>query len=216
MGGFLNRVFNRNHEPTAAPVNRAADVSQQDQAVLDLKRQRDKLQKVQKKLAAQMEKERERAKELLRDGKRDKAKLLLQKKKYTESLLEKTDGQLSNLEQMVGNVVFAQIELEVVEGLKKGNEALNTLHKIMSLEDVETLMANTQDAVDYQREIDELLGTQLTQDDEESLLRELDQIVQGDEDRLIERLPEVPSGGADISPVRSAAKQPEKKVAVAT
>ena len=216
MGALLARIFNRDQQAAPAPVNRAADVTRQDQAVLDLKLQRDKLQRYQRKLGAQMEKERELAKKLLRDGKRDKAKLLLKKRKYTESLLDKTDGQLSNLEQMVGNLEYAQIEIKVVEGLKSGNEALNELHKIISIDDVEKLMADTQDAVEYQREIDELLGTQLTQEDEESLLRELDEITKGEEDRLIERLPEVPSGGAEISPVRTAVKQPEKRTAVAT
>ena len=216
MGGFLGRIFNRGQQPAPAPVNRAADITQQDQAVLDLKLQRNKLKMYQTKLEGQMEKEREFAKQLLRDGKRDKAKLLLKKKKYTESLLEKTDGQLSNLEQLVDNIEYAQMEVRVADGLRSGNEALSILHKIMSIEDVEKLMADTQDAVEYQREIDELLGTQLTQEDEESLLRELDDITRGEEDRLIERLPEVPSRGAEVSPVTTAAKQPEKRTAVAT
>ena len=218
MGGFLARLFNRGQEEAPQRINRSADITQQDQAVLDLKRQRDSLKKYQRKLEAQMEKERELAKQLLRDGKRDKAKLLLKKKKYTESLLEKTDGQLSNLETMVGNLEYAQIEMQVVDGLKTGNEALTMLHQIMSIDDVEKLMADTQDAIEYQREIDELLGTNLTQEDEESLLRELDLITQGEDDRLNERLPEAPTGGLEdeIAPVRAASKPAEKRTAVAS
>lgn len=218
MGGILARLFNRGHEEAPQRINRSADITQQDQAVLDLKRQRDSLKKYQRRLEAQMEKERDLAKQLLRDGKRDKAKLLLKKKKYTESLLEKTDGQLSNLETMVGNLEYAQIEMQVVDGLKSGNEALTMLHQIMSIDDVEKLMADTQDAIEYQKEIDELLGTNLTQEDEESLLRELDQITQGEDDRLIERLPEAPTGGLEdeIAPVRAASKPAEKRTAVAT
>ena len=80
-----------------------------------------------------------------------KAKLLLKKKRYLESLLEKTDQQLENLQQMVDNIEFTQIELKVVEGLKTGNECLQQMHKIMSLEDVEQVMADTQEAIEYQR-----------------------------------------------------------------
>ena len=59
-----------------------------------------------------------------------KAKLLLKKKRYLESLLEQTDTQMDNLQQMVENIEFAQIEMKVVEGLKQGNECLEQLHKV--------------------------------------------------------------------------------------
>ena len=41
-----------------------------------------------------MEKEKELAKKLLKEGKKDRAKLLLRKKKFQEGLLDKTDAQL--------------------------------------------------------------------------------------------------------------------------
>ena len=52
---------------------------------------------------------------------------------------------------MVDNIEFAQVELKVVEGLKTGNSCLEEMHKIMSLEDVEQIMADTQEAIEYQR-----------------------------------------------------------------
>ena len=76
---------------------------------------------------------------------------MLKKKRYLESLLDKTDQQLDNLQQMVDNIEFAQIEIKVVEGLKTGNKCLEEMHKIMSLEDVEQIMADTQEAIEYQR-----------------------------------------------------------------
>lgn len=80
-----------------------------------------------------------------------RAKLLLKKKRYLESLLEKTDQQLDNIQQMVDNIEFAQIEMKVVEGLKTGNQCLEQMHKVMSLENVEQIMADTQEAIEYQR-----------------------------------------------------------------
>ena len=77
--------------------------------------------------------------------------MLLKKKRYLESLLDKTDGQLDNLQQMVDNIEFAQIEMKVVEGLKVGNKCLEDMHKVMSLEDVEQIMSETQEAIEYQR-----------------------------------------------------------------
>jgi charged multivesicular body protein 6 len=56
----------------------------------------------------------------------------------------------------------------------------------MSLEDVERIMEDTQDAVEYQRQIDELLGQNLTQEDEDEVLKELEELT-------AVKLPEVPN-----------------------
>lgn len=79
-----------------------------------------------------------------------KAKLLLKKKKFFEQNLEKTDGQLDNLDQMVHNIEYTQIEHQVVDGLKVGNDCLKKLQQMMSLDDIEQIMDDTRDAIDYQ------------------------------------------------------------------
>ena len=152
-------------------------VTEQDKAILQLKQQRDKMKQYQKKINVQLQKDRETAKLLLRDGKKEKAKLLLRKKKFQEGLLEKTDGQLDNIERLVHDLEYAQVEMQVVEGLKVGNESLKKLHQIMSLEDVEKIMDETQEGIEYQREIDEILGAGLTNEDEEDVMKELDEII---------------------------------------
>nr|XP_011416107.2 charged multivesicular body protein 6-A [Crassostrea gigas] len=177
MGGlFSKEKKTKQHE---------SKVTEQDKAILQLKQQRDKLKQYQKKIAVQIEKDREVAKSLLKDGKKDKAKLILRKKKFQESLIEKTDGQLENIERMVHDIEFAQIETQVVQGLKVGNDSLKKLHEILSLEDVEKIMDETRESIDYQREIDELLSGGLTAQDEDDVLAELEEIVKVD-------LPEVP------------------------
>lgn len=42
-----------------------------------------------------------------------RAKLLLRKKKFGEQLLSKADGQLENLETIINDLEFAQVEKEV-------------------------------------------------------------------------------------------------------
>ena len=42
------------------------------------------------------------------------------------------------------------MEAKVFEGLKQGNEVLKDLQGQMSLEDVENLMLDTQEAIEYQ------------------------------------------------------------------
>ncbi|KAJ7419503.1 Brain-specific angiogenesis inhibitor 1-associated protein 2 [Pitangus sulphuratus] len=104
--------------------------------------------------------------------------LLLKKKRYQEQLLDKTENQISNLERMVQDIEFTQIEMKVIEGLKVGNECLNKMHQVMSIEEVERIIGETQDAVEYQRQIDELLAGSLTEEDEDAILEELNTITQ--------------------------------------
>lgn len=52
-------------------------------------------------IQAVLDREQEIAKQQLAAGNKDRAILALRKRKYQESLLAKTDGQLENLEQLV-------------------------------------------------------------------------------------------------------------------
>ncbi|KAE8575903.1 hypothetical protein XENTR_v10003982 [Xenopus tropicalis] len=190
---------------------RRSRVTEQDKAVLQLKQQRDKLRQYQKKITLQLQRERELAKQLLHDGKKEKAKLLLKKKRYQEQLLEKTDNQISNLEKMVEDIEFAQIEMKVIEGLKVGNECLKKMHEVMSIEEVERIMEETQDGIEYQRQIDEMLSGSLTAEDEEAILEELEAITQEDLE-----LPEAPSEPLpDTTPEKQAVKNKPKPQLVA-
>lgn len=168
-------------------------VTEQDKAVLQLKQQRDKIKQYQKKILMSLENERSMAKKLLQDGRKEKAKLLLKKKRFMEQMLEKTDGQLTNLERMTHDLEYAQIELQVVQGLKVGNEALKRIHDVLCIEDIERLMDETQEAVEKQKEIDELLSGQLTAEDDEAVLAELDALVAEEEAAAVANLPNVPA-----------------------
>lgn len=190
----MGSLFSKKKEPERPKI------TEQDKAILALKQQRDKLKQYQKKIQLNLEKERQLAKELLKEGKKNKAKLLLKKKRYQEQTLERTDNQLENLEKMVQDVEFAQIQLQVADGLKQGNEALKKMHEIMSIEDVERIMDETQEGIEYQREIDELLSGSLTQEDEDAVLQELEEMTQGalkavrvNIYSVTENLPEVPT-----------------------
>ncbi|TNN71553.1 Charged multivesicular body protein 6 [Liparis tanakae] len=61
-----------------------------------------------------------------------------------------------------------QIEARVIEGLQVGNDCLKSMHEIMSIEDVERILDETQESIEYQRQIDEMLAGALTQEDEEA------------------------------------------------
>jgi len=153
-------------------------ITEQDKAVLGLKKQRDQLKQYQKRINLNLEKDRELAKRLIKEGKKDRAKLLLRKKKYQEGLLDQTDKQLDQLERLTQDLEFSQVEHQVIEGLKEGNAALQKANSLFSTDEIEELMSETQEAVDLQREINDLLSGQLSQADEDDVLSELDQLLQ--------------------------------------
>nr|CAD7409782.1 unnamed protein product [Timema cristinae] len=189
-------------------------VTEYDKSILQLKQQRDKLKLYQRRIEQSLEKDKELARKLLRDGRKDRAKLLLRKKRFQEQQLEKTDTQLDNMERLVHDLEFSQVEMQVLDGLKSGNEALKKIHDVLSVDEVERILEETREGVDKQRcqeraqtkqesrispsftkmcpcevgtEIDELLSGALTEEDEEAVEVELDQLIQS-----TITLPEVP------------------------
>lgn len=148
-------------------------VTAQDRAILDLKLQRDKLKQYQKKIQTILNREHEIAKQQLAAGQKDRALFALRRRKYQESLLVKTDGQLENLEQLVSTIEFSLVEVSVLHGLKQGNEVLREIHKEMNIESVEKLLDETAEARAYEKEIGELLSNSLTLDEEDAVQEEL-------------------------------------------
>jgi charged multivesicular body protein 6 len=126
--------------------------SQFCRAILNLKIQRDRLHKYQKRITIITSREHEIAKTLLAQGDRQRALLALRRKKYQESLLAKTDAQLEQLEQLTSSVEFALVQKDVVFGLQEGTRVLKEIQKEMGgLEQVEKLMGETADAIAYQQ-----------------------------------------------------------------
>lgn len=151
----------------------------------------------------------------MQNGKKDRAKLLLRKKRYQEQLLENTDKQLEHLDRMVHDIEFAQIEIQVLQGLKNGNVALKKMNDIFSVEDVEQILDETREGVEKQQEIDALLSGVLTAEDEEAVENELEQII-GESlpdvpvNDTEDMLPDVPTEDLPATPAKGTTSKKEK------
>lgn len=142
-----------------------------------MKNQRDKLHQYQHRITAITSRETAVARECLARGEKPKALLALRRKKYQETLLAKTDAQLETLEQLTSNVEFALVQKDVVYGLQQGTKVLKQIHAEMGgIENVEKLMGESEDARAYQREISEMLGGQMSNQDEDEVEDELDSL----------------------------------------
>lgn len=52
---------------------------------------------------------------------------------------------------MTHDLEFAQIEIQVIDGLKQGNEALKKVNEVLNLEDIERMLEETREGVEKQR-----------------------------------------------------------------
>ena len=98
------------------------------------------------------DRETDAARQLLARGDRPRALLALRRKKYQESLLTRTDGQLAQLEQLTAQVEFSLIQKDVLFGLRQGTRVLQEIHREMGgIENVEKLMSENAEAIAYQK-----------------------------------------------------------------
>lgn len=140
--------------------------------------------------------------------------------------MQNTDQQLENLERLAADIEFAQIELQVVDGLKLGNEALQNINSMLDIEEIERILDETKEGADKQAEINSILSSVITEEDEEDILRELDDLVQAEDAAEVHskedvvELPDVPTEDPEPTekqeevekPIKT--KSPAKKVAV--
>uniref|UniRef100_T1PGL9 Snf7 n=1 Tax=Musca domestica TaxID=7370 RepID=T1PGL9_MUSDO len=94
---------------------------------------------------------------------------------------------------MAADIEFAQVEMQVLEGLKQGNAALKKMHDILDINEIEKIMDETRDGIEKQQEIDAILSDALTQQDEDDVLAELEALEAEEDAKVAVSLPDVPS-----------------------
>lgn len=72
--------------------------------------------------------------------------------------------------------------------MKTGNVALKKVHDVLNIDEIEKILDETKEGIDKQREIDDLISGQLTEEDEEAVEAELEAILD-----VKNQLPEVPT-----------------------
>ncbi|KAK5970037.1 Charged multivesicular body protein 6 [Trichostrongylus colubriformis] len=190
------------------------EITEQDQAILQLKTQRDKIKQFIRRKEKCMERERELARQLIKDGRKDRALLLLKKKRYQENVIERTLKQLDNIDRMVHDLEFADIQQRVVEGLRQGNDALKKMNAIFDIDEIEKLMEETKEAAEYQEEISALLTGQLSSTDVEEAEHELEQLLASQINDVV--LPDVPAHELPHREKEKETAKSKKREAVAT
>lgn len=136
-------------------------ITETDKAVLQLKRSKDEIHKFTRRTDKLIEQEKIRIKQMIKDNPENykqnkKIRLLLKRMHYQEYLVQQASDQLTNLEFMISNIEFKLIEVQFLQGLKKGNDILTKLNK--EFVNVDEVISNFQEQLEYQNEVDNALA----------------------------------------------------------
>ncbi|KAG9390993.1 snf7 family protein [Carpediemonas membranifera] len=147
-----------------------------DEAVLEIKIERDKLRMYERRLVEVYNREDQAARELLKRGEKDRAKLALQRKVYQKKLMEQANGMIDNLNEMVNSMDMAEMQREFAQVMATGKKTLDSILSQCNVEDVERLMEETQESLAYADEVADLLSGTLSTEDFADCDDELDAI----------------------------------------
>lgn len=187
-------------------------ITAQDKAIYQLKRQRDNLKQYQRKLNVVIDRQTALAKQALKDGKPDKAKLYLRLKKHQQTVVNSTYDQLGNLENLIGTIEFKLIEKDVLYGLSQGNEVLKKLNSEMSVEKIDKVLDDLEDERLKVDEVSDMLGSGLSNLEETEVDEELERLEQevlgkkvaeqpAKPEQAVPKLPDAPTSKLDDVPV---------------
>ena len=194
MGGIFSTTTTR-----AYAVPPGATITQTDRAILDLKNSRDRLNRFKKKLEMDQDKLLDKAKEFQKQGNKRMAIYLMKLRKHKTIEAGNVDNQLLNVLEMVDKIEGKRNEMEIVNAMQQGKDALEKLHIEMSVDDVLQLMEEIEEQSEVEHQINEILkqGVGMSAADETAIEEELAALERelGDvtEEKSVEDYIEVPS-----------------------
>ncbi|PRW44891.1 aldehyde dehydrogenase [Chlorella sorokiniana] len=188
------------------------EINDVDRAVLTLKSQARKLEQQRTRIQGDIDRERQIAKELVAQGRKDRALLALKRRKLQEVQAERLDGWLLNVQGMLLNIETTKNQQQLFAALKEGNKAVKDMQQAMPLEEVDKLMQDSADAKAYADELNQMLGESLNPEQQEAAEAELEEL---EKQMLEEQRLEMPAAPGRPLPAVPATEEEEKAAAAA-
>ncbi|PWY98988.1 Snf7-domain-containing protein [Testicularia cyperi] len=188
MSSWTNMFFGKKTDKNAAR-----------DAIVGLRSQLLMLDKKEEHLNKKIEDEYRKAKANATTNKRAATAALRQKKAY-ENELDRIAGMRMTLETQVNNIESANMNLETMTAMKKGADALKSIHGSLNIDKVDATMDSIREQMDLTNEISDAISNPVGMGhdiDEDELKNELEELEQ---EELNERLV-----GADSVPLHTPA-----------
>ena len=184
----------KRHQKTNQVKKKEVSLSETEQAILQCKTCRDKIKKYIRNLEQKEEKLREKAKDLLRHKKRDRAKYYLKQCRLFREQAKIADGQLEMINNQIINIESTCNMQECMNCINQGNAVLKNLQKDVNLEEWENIRDDLEELKEKDREINDFFRERGIDEEEcdaqcEDELNKLLYEIQGDKQI---NLPEVP------------------------
>lgn len=135
-------------------------LDQFEQAILKAKQARDDVKKYIKKMESSEERQKQLAKEALKQGKREKAKLFLGRSKAFQTQIDVGRGQLNMIEEQILRLDQSKLEKDALKVMEEGNSLLKQLQEGISIDKWEKVREDMDDLREGHREISEFLQKQ--------------------------------------------------------
>ena len=188
-------------------------LSKNEKVLLECKQCRDNIKLYIKKLETTSNKKREKAKELLKNKQKDRAKLYLKQSKFHLEQVKISEAQLTMIEEQIDNIQSTTQMLEIQKVLEKGNNVLKEMQKEMNVEKWEKIKDDMDELQEEQNEINQFfrehdIDVQQADDEVNEMFNKMEKELGLNE----EKLPEVPQGKIVIDDNKE--KEEEKKEAI--
>lgn len=128
----------------------------------------------------------------------------LRKKKQYETEVDKLEDQKRTVEAQLFSIQNANMQHETLITMKKGAEAMKSIHKGMNIEKVDKTMDEIRDQMDISNEISEALSSSrlgVAVEDEDELAAELERMQQEDLETKLLDGGRVPAASLSVAPV---------------
>lgn len=219
MGIFASKGDSVNRK---VPVDQSNQLTQLDKAKLEVKRGKNRISKFSKKLELQIAKLDQDARRYLKEGNKKKALYTIKLKRLKIKSMENVEAQILSLENILLEIETTEMTQESLKAVQNGTNALNEMHRIMSVEDVEQILSENEDALDDANEIATLIaGTgdifnSINEDDLEAELQALNgNVNKNNTNLLVSKMPNVPTHKVEQAK-NVVHKENEKKRAIVT
>ena len=109
------------------------------------------MRKYQIKLETDSKKLEFQARELIALRLKNRALLVLKLRKFKQKELDGIDSKLLSIQSQIRDVEWASINVSILKAIESGTQELNRIHEQRSLEDVQALMDDTNEAIEVIR-----------------------------------------------------------------